>query len=343
MNSSQGARLPIVTIGGFLGAGKTTLVNRILSESHGYRFVVFVNDFGAVNIDHDLVETTEANRISLKNGCVCCSLNQDLVGQVAEFARSQCPPHGVLIETSGVADPRALVSSFSALEAAGLARLDTKVYVMDVQNYDRLPFDDGEAIIDHAASSDLVLLNKTDLCSFDKVENTLAVLDRCAPYAKVIPTENCDVPMSVIFCVPGDHALSAGDPGSSKDQRQRQRQGTRGEGETNHSVDYASRSYAMPKLGDGAMEFALVDRGRFDELIKALPAHCIRSKGVFWFSDNPTQPYVFNLVGFRASLEKMNPSGIVSGSRVVAIGHRSSFQPRELDALFVEKLGLKPV
>ena len=158
-------RVPLTTVAGFLGAGKTTLVNHMLQEAAGARIVVFVNDFGAINIDYDLIETIETDRISLKNGCVCCSLNGDLIEGVTGFVRDTDAPDAIVIEASGIADPRALDSSLAALEAAGLIRLDARLYVLDAATFQALSYNDQETIIDHTAVSDIVLINKVDLVS----------------------------------------------------------------------------------------------------------------------------------------------------------------------------------
>ncbi len=192
-------RLPIVTVGGFLGAGKTSLVNALLAQANGTRLVVFVNDFGAINIDHAMIETVEQDRISLKNGCVCCSLNEDLVASVNQFATSPSPPDAILIEASGVADPRALDSSFTLLEASGSAIVDTRIYVVDADGFGGLNYEDSETIIDHAAAADLVLLNKCDLAGETKLASLNTLFEESAPYSGLVHTRHCSVSLKLIL------------------------------------------------------------------------------------------------------------------------------------------------
>src|SRR5689334_9991881 len=97
--------IPLTVIGGFLGAGKTTLVNHLLRGGHGRRIAVMVNDFGAINIDAELVADRAADTISLANGCICCSIGDSLMLALIELLHRPDPPEHLVIEASGVADP----------------------------------------------------------------------------------------------------------------------------------------------------------------------------------------------------------------------------------------------
>ncbi|MGO9302286.1 MAG: CobW family GTP-binding protein, partial [Candidatus Korobacteraceae bacterium] len=111
--NDNGKTTPITILTGFLGAGKTTLLNRILTGDHGLRVGVLVNDFGAINIDAELVVGVEGNMISLANGCVCCQIRDDLVeAVVALLARPETIEY-ILLEASGVADPAGIFATFS--------------------------------------------------------------------------------------------------------------------------------------------------------------------------------------------------------------------------------------
>lgn len=307
--------LPIVTIGGFLGAGKTTLVNQVLSLGHGRRIVVFVNDFGAINIDHSLVETVEEDRISLKNGCVCCSLNDDLVASVADFARAESPPDMILIEASGVADPRALDASLAALEAADLARLDTRLYVLDASTFGSLGYERAEEIIDHAAASDLVLVNKTDLADAEQIGAVANVLREAAPFSRVIETAHASVGWSIFL--DRECAGPSASPATAAQTR-------------DHAHKYDQWSCEID---------AAIDRPRFEDFAGTLPETCLRAKGVLRFSDEPDTPYLFNLVGYRATLERSKAASRSVRSQIVAIGEKGTFDGSRLERAFSRTIG----
>src|SRR3954471_13706975 len=132
--------LPFTVIGGFLGAGKTTLLNRLLVEPHGLRLAVLVNDFGRINIDAALVASRSADTIALTNGCACCSVSGDLTRALVDLAQREDPPHAIVIEASGVADPRSLAQVALANPAL---RLDALVTIVD-----------AETLFTHAADPD---------------------------------------------------------------------------------------------------------------------------------------------------------------------------------------------
>ncbi len=306
--------VPLLTISGFLGSGKTTLVNRLLSQSQGRRFVVFINDFGAINIDMDLIKTVMEDRVSLKNGCVCCSLSGDFVAQVAEFARQPQPPDAFLIEASGVSDPRALDASLRALEAAELIRRDANVYLVDADQFGNLNYADTELLIDHAAVSDLILLNKADLASAERLGEIEQMLKISAPYAHLIRTRQGDVGLSLLM----DQFGGAGARRLPSD---------------------APATAAHPDFVSWSREtIRPLSRAAFDRFARRLPTSCVRAKGVLMFSDLPQRQYVFNLVGTRASLVQRELSDPSLGSRLVAIGLSDRMDNDFLDRAFDDAL-----
>lgn len=295
--------IPIITIGGFLGAGKTTLVNHLLSQSDGQRIVVFVNDFGAINIDYDLIETTDTDRFSLANGCVCCSLNDDLIGSIVEFC-AEDPPDAFVVEASGVADPRALDQSIATLQTAGHVRAAGRVYVVDLDQFGGLDYADTEQIVDHAVASDIVILNKADLASDAQVVEIETLLQRSSPYTALLRAEFCRVPLSVL--------ISEEHREISKDQDHTP--------STSSSIsDYESWS---------CERFAPFSRTGFNTLMKDLCGKAFRAKGVIYFEDAPRTPVQIDFVGNRSFQRVLNRGDRDRSSAFVAIGHRDKFSAK---------------
>ena len=155
------AQLPLTVIAGYLGAGKTTLINRLLAEDHGLRLVVLVNDFGAINIDADLLASADEDTIALTNGCVCCTMEADLYPALSAVLDRTPRPDHVIIETSGIADP-AVVANAAIAEPA--MQYGGTVTVVDAQNIGDLLGDPevADQVKGQITGADLILLNKTE-------------------------------------------------------------------------------------------------------------------------------------------------------------------------------------
>lgn len=154
--------IPTIILGGYLGAGKTTLINHLLSADHGRRIAVLVNDFGAVNIDAALIENADDQTISLTNGCVCCSITDDLGSALDAQTGRGDPPEHIVIEASGVAEPARM-----ALYADGWpgVALDAVVTIVDAETIRQRAADRfvGSVVKRQVVAADILLLNKADL------------------------------------------------------------------------------------------------------------------------------------------------------------------------------------
>jgi G3E family GTPase len=154
-------RLPMTVISGYLGAGKTTLINRILSEDHGLRLLVMVNDFGAVNIDADLLVSADEDTLTLTNGCVCCTMGADLFMAIGDALDRDPRPDHLIVEASGIADP---VRIANAAIAEPDMRYGGIVTLVDAGNFDTLISDPqiGPQIVGQVQPADVVVVSKTD-------------------------------------------------------------------------------------------------------------------------------------------------------------------------------------
>ena len=192
-------KIPVTVLTGYLGAGKTTLLNRILSEPHGKKYAVVVNEFGEIGIDNDLVVGVDEEVFEMNNGCICCTVRGDLVRILDGLMRRKGKFDGIIVETTGLADPAPVAQTFFVDENVGRkTRLDAVVTVADAKWLkDRLQ--DAPEAKNQIAFADVILINKTDLVSaaeLDEVEARIRGINR---YAKVHRTERAQVPLNEVL------------------------------------------------------------------------------------------------------------------------------------------------
>ena len=210
--------VPITLITGYLGSGKTTLVNHILKHSNNHKMAVIVNDLGEVNIDAELLEkggivsSKDDNLVSLQNGCICCTLKKDLIKQLADLVESQKFDH-ILIEASGICEPVPIAQTISFMEAEfekqGLPKFYTLDAIVSVTDALRLrdEFGCGESlevvergeenlenlVIQQIEFCDVILLNKVDEITEKELQRVEKVIKAIQPKAKIVRTNYCEV------------------------------------------------------------------------------------------------------------------------------------------------------
>jgi G3E family GTPase len=193
--------VPLTLLTGFLGAGKTTLVNRALAGELGGSLGVLVNDFGALGIDRDLLAGSTDGVLSLENGCICCSLRGDLVASVMHMLARPGAPRRILLEASGVADPMPIVGTFLAPAFRHRLRLDGVICVVDAEQALTEPaLEDLQ--LRQIGFADLVVLNKADLAGAARVDALTARIRAEFSGARLVQTNYCDVPAEILFSVP---------------------------------------------------------------------------------------------------------------------------------------------
>jgi len=190
--------LPVTVIGGYLGAGKTTMVNHLLRHANGRRLAVLVNEFGDLPIDADLIESEDDGLISIAGGCVCCSFGNDLIAALQDLAQMEPRPDHVLIESSGVAIPGAIVSSVHLIE--GFAS-DGTVVVVDAETVRKAARDDyiGDTITRQLSDAEIVVVNKCDLIDDASRASLDAWLAGMAPSAATVPATQGQVAPEALF------------------------------------------------------------------------------------------------------------------------------------------------
>jgi G3E family GTPase len=199
MMPAASVQTPVTVITGYLGSGKTTLLNRILTETHGKRYAVIVNEFGEIGIDNDLIVNADEEIFEMNNGCICCTVRGDLIRILGGLMRRKGAMDGILVETTGLADPAPVAQTFFVDEdVRRKTKLDAIVTVVDAKHLlneiDRAP----EAQ-EQLGFADIVLLNKTDLVSGGDLASVEGRIRRINPYASLHRTERCGIDLGAVL------------------------------------------------------------------------------------------------------------------------------------------------
>lgn len=197
------ARIPITVLSGYLGAGKTTLINHALAQPHGLRLAVLVNDFGPVNIDASLIRSQDEATIALSNGCVCCTIGDDLGDALTAIANWPEPPEHVLLEASGVAEPSRIART--AGYWPGFA-LDAIIVTADAETVEERARDKfvGTLVRSQLRSADIVVLTKTDLAPAPALDKVRAWLSKELPAPRILDAVHGTLPIAFLFGFTGD-------------------------------------------------------------------------------------------------------------------------------------------
>ncbi len=204
--------VPVSVIGGYLGAGKTTLVNRLLAGDHGRRLAVLVNDFGSINVDADLIAEHGGDTISLANGCICCAIGDSLGDGLDLVLEGPVRPDQIVIEASGVADP-AKIASYG-LGWPG-CRLDAVVVLADVETITARSVDKfvGSTVLTQLAGGDLIVLTKTDLVTPDQVGEVVDWLAGVVPGIPTVAADHGALDWQLVLDGPGARPTGEARPG----------------------------------------------------------------------------------------------------------------------------------
>lgn len=193
-------RIPAVVVTGFLGSGKTTLVNHILRHQQGRKIAVIINEIGDINLDGQLVLTDRDEQIvEFNNGCLCCTVRGDLIAMLGRLRERADRLDGIIIETTGLADPAPVASTFFVSDdvRAGV-RLDSFVGVVDACNIETNLAQSPEAQ-EQVAFSDIILVNKTDLVDAATLDTVIRRLRTLNPVARILPTVQSEVDLAAVL------------------------------------------------------------------------------------------------------------------------------------------------
>jgi G3E family GTPase len=267
--------IPATVLGGYLGAGKTTIVNRLLADPGGRRIGVLVNDLGTVSVDATLIEHAGDDLIALANGCICCTLTDGFAAALDPLRGA--PLDALVVECSGVADPTAVAAH---VQTPGF-RFDGIVVAVDASTVDAKVNDRyvGTTVRRQLAAADVVVLTKIDLVGDEAASAARSTVRRLAPDAPVVAVAHGGVPTDVVLGI-GRH----GAPWAADDGWRPPAHPT-----TTHTWE------------------APLTRAELDAALAALPADVVRAKGVFDLADRPHERTVVQVVGARRTVTPGGP------------------------------------
>ena len=310
--------IPVTILTGFLGAGKTTLLNRMLNGSHGLRVAVLVNDFGAINIDTELIVGVEDNAISLANGCVCCQIRDDLVKTIEEVINRPENPEYILLEASGVADPSGIAMTFAIPNFRDRIRLDSIISIVDTE---QVFMDAGNPYLtmlklQQIGFSDMVILNKVDLVDDEQLQRVKDWINSKMRRVRMVEAVQCDVPLEILLAVGrfDPQKLVAADNGHHHEP-------------TDHGHEFSTWSFETDQT---------ISLDELNEMVKKrLPGNIYRCKGVVYTAEQPDRRAILQVVGRRSDVSLDEEWGDTQPhTKIVAIGAHGSLDPEILKAEF---------
>ena len=323
---------PITLLCGYLGAGKTTLMNKVLTNQKGYKVAVIVNDIGEINVDESLIAkganiTDTSSIVGLQNGCICCTLKSDLVQQIENLIAQKRFDY-ILIEASGVCEPMPIAQ---AIEQIRNGRLDNVVSVVDAKRLvdefsggdtllkkDMDEEDIESLLVQQIEFCSTLIINKKDLVTADEMKKVHAVVKALQPHVKVIEASHGDVAVEDILNTERFDFETVFESAAWVSHLERADEDDDDDDEHNHEHDHDEHEHGHEHHhhehiheGDDEDEYGIgnfvyyrrrpFNRDKLEEFAGRWPRNIIRCKGVLWFSDEENMAYVFETSGRQIS------------------------------------------